>query len=84
MNAITYSDLRKNLKRHMDSVFQNREPLIVTRKNRENVVMVSIDDFNAWQETNYLLVSEANKKHLLESLAQVREGKLLRKKLIEA
>lgn len=67
----------------MDSVFQNREPLIVTRKNRENVVMVSIDDFNALTETNYLLSVPANAKHLGESLKQAREGELLRKKLIE-
>ncbi len=83
MNAITYSDLRRNLKQHMDSVYNNREPLIVMRKNRENVVMVSLDDFNAWQETHYLLASQANARHLGESHKQAREGKLLRKKLIE-
>lgn len=83
MDAITYTDLRKNLKKHMDRVYQDREPLIITRKNRENLVLVGVDDFNALNETHYLLSSPANAKHLKESLKQARTGKVFRKKLIE-
>ncbi len=63
MEAISYSDLRKNLKKHMDNVYFGHYPLIINRKNSENLVMISLDQFNSFQETNYLLASEANAKH---------------------
>ena len=60
MEAVSYSDLRKNLKKYMDDVYSGHYPLIITRKNDENVVMLSLDEFNALQETHYLLATEAN------------------------
>ncbi len=70
MEAVSYSDLRKNLKKYMDDVYSGHYPLIITRKNDENVVMISLDEFNALQETNYLLASAANVRHLKKSIAQ--------------
>lgn len=81
MNAITYTDLRQNLKSYMDYVFDNNEPLIITRKKRENVVLLSIDDYNSLVETEYLMSSPANVTHLKKSLKQARAGKLLKRKL---
>ena len=43
MNAVNYSDLRRNLKSYLDRVYEDREALIVTRKNNENVVLLSIN-----------------------------------------
>lgn len=76
MKAVSYSDLRKNLKKYMDDVYSGHYPLIITRKNDENVVMLSLDEFNALQETNYLLATKANEKHLKKSIAQHKSGKL--------
>ena len=42
MDAITYSDLRRNLKAYMDKVYNDYEPLIISRKNSENVVLLSV------------------------------------------
>ena len=83
MNAVNYSDLRKNLKSFMDQVFKNREPLIITRKNNENVVMISIDEYNSLVETDYLLSSQANARHLTESLESARRGELTERDLLE-
>ncbi len=83
MNAVNYSDLRRNLKDYMDRVYKDQETLIVTRKNNENVVLISIDEYNSLLETNYLLSNEANAKHLKESLRQSREGKAAERQLIE-
>jgi len=58
MNATTYTDLRQNLNLYMDKVIQDNEPLIVTRKNNENVVLISINEYNSLVETNYLLSNE--------------------------
>lgn len=83
MDAINYSDLRQNLKKYLDSVFNDHEPLIVTRKNNENVVILSVDDFNALNETQYLLSTKNNADHLHNSLAQLRSGNGFTKELIE-
>jgi antitoxin YefM len=81
MEAISYSDLRKNLKKHMDNVYFGHYPLIINRKNSENLVMISLDQFNSFQETNYLLASEANAKHLKKSISQIKSKKLKALKL---
>ena len=69
MRVVNYSDLRKNLKGYLDSVYQDRQPLVVTRRNNEHVVMISIDEYHSLAETEYLLSEEANARHLRDSLA---------------
>jgi len=83
MNAINYSELRKNLKVFLDQVYHDHEPLIVTRKNNQNIVLMSIDDYNSLIETNYLLSNIHNSKHLLKSLDKARKSETFRKELIE-
>jgi antitoxin YefM len=81
MIAISYTDLRQNLKTYMDKVWQNCDPLIITRKNNENVVLISITEYNSLLETNYLLSNEANAEHLKKSITQHKEGKIKTKEL---
>lgn len=83
MNAINFSDLRKNLKSYLDQVYEDHEPLIVTRKNNENVVLLSIEDYNSLMETNYLLSNITNSKRLIQSIEKARSGKTVKKELIE-
>ena len=83
MEAVSYSDLRKNLKSYLDHVYQDHDPLIVTRKNNENVVMISMEEYNSLIETNYLMANEANAKHLMKSINQAKTRKLNVKKLIQ-
>jgi antitoxin YefM len=83
MNAVNYSELRKNLKDYLDQVYEDHEPLIITRKNNQNVVVLSIEEYNSLIETNYLLLNSANSKRLLQSLENSRNGKLSKKDLIE-
>lgn len=83
MNAINYSDLRKNLKSTMDKIISDHEPVIVTRKNGDNVVMVSYEDYAAIEETAYLLKSPVNAKRLRESIKSYEDGKGKEEKLIE-
>ena len=81
MNAITYTDLRQNLKTYMDNVIQNSDALIITRKNNENVVLLSVAEYNSLLETNYLLSNKANAEHLKKSVGQHRTGKVKARKL---
>ena len=83
MNAISYTDLRQNMKTYMDKVIQDNAPLIITRKNNENIVLISIGEYNSLTETNYLLSNEANVKHLKKSIAQHKSGKIKTRKLCE-
>jgi antitoxin YefM len=83
MDAITNTDLRQNLKTYMDRVIENHDPLIITRKNNENVVLMSINEYNSLIETNYLLSNEANAEHLKKSIAQHKSGKAKRKELVD-
>jgi antitoxin YefM len=83
MDAVTYTDLRQNLKTYMDKVYQDHDSLIVTRKNNEDVVLISINEYNSLIETNYLMSGEANAEHLKKSINQHRAGKIKSRKLYE-
>lgn len=74
MNAINYSDLRKNLKSVMDQIISDHEPIIITRRNGGNVVIVSYDDYVSIEETAYLLQSPGNAKKLRESIKSFEDG----------
>jgi antitoxin YefM len=83
MNAVNYSDLRRNLKTYLDRVYDDHETIIVARRDNENVVMISIDEYNSLVETAHLLSTEANAAHLAESIRQAREGDTASHSLIE-
>ena len=83
MNAITYTDLRQNLNAYMNEVIHNYDSLIVARKNNENVVLMSIGEYNSLLETNYLLSDEANVEHLKKSINQHKAGKIIERALYE-
>ena len=83
MDAVSYSDLRQNLKSYMDKVYNDHDPLIITRKNNENLVLLSIDEYNSLLETNYLLGNENNANHLKRSIAQYESGKIKKRELIK-
>jgi len=83
MNAVTYTDLRQNMKTYLDKVIQDCAPLIITRKNKDNVILISVDEYNSLLETNYLLSNESNVKHLKKSITQHKAGKISIKKLYE-
>lgn len=74
MRAMTYSEARERLKGLMDQVCQDREPVTVTRRRGENVVVISQDNYESLLETEYLLSSRANADHLLEALGQSARG----------
>lgn len=74
MDAISYTAARQNLAKTMDRVCADHAPIIITRNNQQSVVMISLDDFNALEETAYLLRSPKNAKRLLESIAQLDVG----------
>lgn len=83
MNAINYTELRKNLKSWFDKVYDDHEPLFITRKNNQNIVVISVDEYNSLVETNYLLSNKANADRIFTSLAKLRTEKGFSRELIE-
>lgn len=83
MATITYSDARTRLAATMKKVCEDHEPVIITRQKEESVVMLSLEDFRALEETAYLLRVPKNARRLLESIAELEGGGGRERKLKE-
>ncbi len=74
MDAISYTAARANLAQTMNRVCANHEPMIITRNGEPSVVMVSLDDFKALEETAYLLRSPRNARRLMDAINSLNIG----------
>jgi len=74
MDAISYTAARANLANTMAQVCNDHAPVIITRKSSAPVVMMSLEDYQAMEETTYLLRSPANARKLLESISELESG----------
>lgn len=83
MDAITYTAARQNLAKTIDKVCEDHSPVIITRKSSKSVVLMSLEDYEALEETAYLLRSPQNMKRLIESMAQLEAGGGAERDLIE-
>ena len=83
MRAITYTSARNNLAGTMKKVCDDHSPVIITRKTAQPVVMMSLEDYQALEETAYLLRSPKNARRLLESVAELEGGKGTEKELVD-
>lgn len=75
MKAITYTAARESLASTMDEVCRDRAPVIITRNREQAVVMLSLEEFEALEETAHLLRSPANAKRLIASISALDAGK---------
>ena len=83
MDAITYTAARQNLAKTMERVCNDHAPVIVTRKSSDSVVIMSLEDYEALEETAYLLRSPKNAQRLIEAIAQLEKGEGTEKELID-
>ena len=83
MDAITYTHARTYLAKTMEQVCDDHAPIIITRKNQRSVVMISLEDYQALEETAYLLRSPKNARRLLESIAELDSGGGTERELVE-
>lgn len=75
MDTITYTAARAALADTMDRVVNDHAPVIITRSSQRAVVMLSLEDYKAMEETAYLLRSPKNARRLLESVLQLEAGR---------
>ncbi len=83
MNTVTYTALRKNLASAMDQVNDDRAPMIVTRQNGRPAVLMSLDDFQSYEETLYLMRSPRNSERLNRAIEELRRGEGRRRELVD-
>jgi antitoxin YefM len=81
MKALTYTAVRSNLAKTMKEVCDDHDPVIITRKQNDAVVMMSLEDYESLNETAYLLRSPRNTKRLLESIKELEKGRGKERKL---
>lgn len=83
MNAVTYTYVRNNLAKTLEKVCDDHDPVIVTRQNQNSVVIMSLEDYEALEETAYLLRSPKNAQRLIRSIAALEAGNGKQRELVE-
>ena len=82
MRVVNFSEARNNLKTVLDQVIDDADYTVITRRDAEDAVLMSLDTFNSFLETFHLLKSPVNVQHLAKSIAQYRNGKTQERELI--
>jgi antitoxin YefM len=84
MKTLTAKEAQINLDKLIARIVDDVEPTIVSTESGQSVVMLSLDEFNAWQETLYLLSTPANAEHLRTSIAEDKAGYTAEKDLSDS
>ncbi|CAK1738759.1 YefM antitoxin of the YoeB-YefM toxin-antitoxin pair and DNA binding transcriptional repressor [Vibrio crassostreae] len=74
MNIVSFTEARNSLKSVLDRVVDDSDVTVITRRDSEDAVVMSLDHFNSMQETLYLMSSPKNAERLAESIAQLETG----------
>ena len=83
LNALTYTQVRSNFSETMNRVCEDHVPIIITRQNQSPVVMISLEDYLAIEETLHLLKSPKNAARLAKGIVEIEKGMLQKKDLFE-
>ena len=84
MRVVNFTEARNNLKSVLDQASDDADYTIITRRDSEDAVVMSLETFNSYLETFHLLRSPANAAHLAESIAQYQAGETRVRELIDA
>ena len=83
MRVVNFSEARNNLKSVLDQVIDDADYTIITRRDSEDAVVMSLETFNSYMETFYLLRTPANAAHLTKSIEQFKNGDIQERELID-
>jgi len=83
MDFLTYSAARGKLAETMERVCRDHAPVVISRKAKSKVVMISLEDYESMEETDYLLRSPANARRLRAAKESVERGEVVRKTIKE-
>jgi len=83
METLNYSSFRSNLAKTLDKVNDDHLPILITRQNGKPAVVISFEDFKAYEETAYLMASPKNAQRINEAIAEIESGNAETHELIE-
>ncbi|MFA6302842.1 MAG: type II toxin-antitoxin system prevent-host-death family antitoxin [Legionella sp.] len=83
MDVVSYSSLRNNLASILDKVNEDHVSILITRQNGKPAVVMSLEDFNSYEETAHLMSSPKNAERLSQSIAEVEAGTCQQHGIIE-
>ncbi len=83
MNAVTITEAKANLEQIIEQVIDDVEPTIIRTDTGQQIVLLPLEEFNAWKETLYLLSNPANAEHLRQSIMEAQTGKTVERELLE-
>lgn len=83
MNIVSFTEARNNLKSVLDQEVNDADCTIITRRDSEDAVVMSLDYYNSLMETVHLLKSPANAAHLSRSIEQYRQRKSQTRELLD-
>ena len=83
MKIVTFTEARNKLKHVLDRVIEDADYTIITRRDADDAVVVSLDYFNSLLETVHLLKSPANAAHLERSIAQYKQGQVKERDILD-
>jgi antitoxin YefM len=83
MRVVSFTEARNGLKAVLDSVVNDADTTVITRRDSEDAVVMSLDYYNSLMETVYLLRSPSNAGHLAKSIEQFKNGKVTPRDLID-
>ena len=83
MRIITYSEARNSLKSVLDTVSEDADVTVISRRDGADAVVMSLDHYQSIMETMHLLSTPANAAHLAKSIAQHKAGKAVRRVLVK-
>jgi len=83
MKIVSFTEARNGLKAVLDGVINDADTTVITRRDSEDAVVMSLDYYNSLMETVHLLRSPANAEHLNRSITQYKNGKVSQRDLID-
>lgn len=83
MDTMSYSFFRSHLASTLDKVNDDHKPVLITRQNGKPAIVMSLEDFKAYEETAYLMASPNNAARLNQAITEVEAGKTVQHSLLE-
>ncbi len=83
MRVVTFTDARNSLKSVLDHVVNDSDYTVITRRDSEDAVVMSLETYNSLMETVHLLKSPANAEHLRKSIDQYNNNEVVDKDLVD-
>ena len=83
MDTMSYSSFRSHLASTLDKVNDDHKPVLITRQNGKPAIVMSLEDFKAYEETAYLMASPKNAARLNQAITEVESGKTVQRRLLE-